>query len=324
MLWQFDPDRAPELLVGSAPAPEPSAGALHARARRADVAPVGMFRNSLDLAKHSWGVLRSDKELAAIPVASAVTCTAIALAFGGAAWFSLDRIADPAPGQDSFQATPLTWVVGIVGLLFVGIAAQYFAAVLIAGASERLAGGDPSLGSALAKANSRFGAIVGWAALNVTVGLILSFIRDRLGPLGDIATRLVGAAWNIVTWLAVPVILEEGAGPLQSAKRSAQLLRTTWGENVIGQSGLGLVGLLAVLPGLLVFGAVSFAIPLLGIPLLVIYLAIVMTIMAALGGIYRAALYRYAVGLPNGDTFPEQALAGAFRQKGTKATGLLR
>ena len=285
---------------------------------------MGRFSNSLDLAKHSWSVLRDDKELAAIPVASAATCTVIALAFGGAAYFSLDRIADPAPGQDALQATPLTWVVGIVGLFFVGIAAQYFAAVLIAGASERLAGGDPSLGSALAKANTRFGALVGWAALNVTVGLILSFIRDKVGPLGDIATRLVGAAWNIVTWLAVPVIVEEGAGPIHSAKRSAQLLRTTWGENITGQFGLGLVGLLAVLPGLVVFGLVSLAIPLLGIPLLVIYLAIVMTIMAALGGIYRAALYRYAVGLPNGDTFPERALAGAFRQKGTKATGLLR
>jgi hypothetical protein len=285
--------------------------------------PMGRFSNSFDLAKHSWGVLRRDKELAAIPVASAVTCTAIALAFGGAAFFSLDRVSDPAPGQDAFQATPLTWAVGIVGLLFVGIAAQYCAAVLIAGASERLAGGDPSLGSALAKANTRFGAIVGWAAMNVTVGLVLSFIRDKVGPLGDFATRLVGAAWNIVTWLAVPVIVEEGVGPWSGVKRSAHLLRSTWGENLIGQGGLGIVGLLVMLPGIVVFGLVSVAIPLLGIPLLVVYLAIAITVMSALTGIYRAALYRFAVGLPNGDAFPQQALTAAFRQKGTKATSLL-
>jgi hypothetical protein len=284
---------------------------------------MGRFSNSVDLAKHSWGVLRSDKELAAIPVASAVTCTAIALAFGGAAYFSLDRVANPAPGQDAFQATPLTWAVGIVGLFLVGIVGQYFVAVLIAGANERLAGGNPSLGSALAKASTRFTAIVGWAVMNVTVGMILSFIRDRTGPLGDIATRLVGAAWNIITWLAIPVIVEEGAGPIAATKRSAHLLRSTWGENIIGQFGLGAVTFVALLPGVIVFGLVSVAIPLLGIPLLAIYLAVVFTIMSALGGIYRAALYRYAAGLPSGDAFPEQALAGAFRQKGTKATNPL-
>jgi hypothetical protein len=283
---------------------------------------MGRFSNSMDLAKESWSVLRQDKELAAIPVASAITCTGIALAFGGGAYFSLDKVANPAPGQDAFQATPITWAVGIIGLLFVGIAAQYFAAVLIAGANERLSGGDPSLGSALAKANSRFPAIVGWAAMNVTVGLVLSAVRDKAGFLGDIATRLVGAAWNIVTWLAVPVILEEGVGPVQGVKRSAHLLRATWGENLIGQGGLGLVGLLILLPGIVVFGLVSAAIPLVGIPLLVIYLAVAITILSALTGIYRAALYRFAAGLPTTDVFPQEALAGAFRHKKSVATKL--
>lgn len=285
---------------------------------------MGRLSNSIDLARESWSVLRRDKELAAIPVASAATCTVIALVFGGGAYFSLDRVADPAPGQDSFQATPLTWVVGVVGLFLVGIAAQYFTAVLVAGASERLAGGNPTLGRAMAKASSRFPAIVGWAAMNVTVGLVLSAIRDKVGFLGDIATRLVGAAWNVVTWLAIPVIVEEGVGPVDGVKRSASLLRTTWGENLIGQGGLGLVGLLVMLPGIVVFGAVSAVIPLLGIPLLVIYLAIAITIMSALGGIYRAALYRYAAGLPNTDVFPESALAGAFRHKTSARTELFR
>lgn len=285
---------------------------------------MSRFANSWTLAKESWAVLRQDKELAAIPVASAVTCTAIALLFGGAAYFSLDQVANPKPGQDSFQATPLTYVVGIVGLFFVGIAAQYFAAVLVAGANERLEGGDPSLGSALAKANAHFPAVVGWAAMNVTVGLVLSAIRDKAGFLGDIAASLVGAAWNVVTWLAVPVIVVEGAGPVQGVKRSVQLLKQTWGENLIAQGGIGLVGLLVMLPGILVFGLVSVAIPFVGIPLLVIYLAVTSAILAALGGIFRTALYRYAVGLPNGDVFPQQAMAAAFRQKGSRRTSLFR
>jgi hypothetical protein len=285
---------------------------------------MGRFSNSVDLAKHSWGVLRQDKELAAIPVASAVTCTVIALAFGGGAYFSLEQVANPAPGQSEFNPTPLTWVVGVIGLLFVGIAAQFFAATLVAGATQRLAGGNPTLSSALSKASEHFTAIVGWAAMNVTVGLVLSFIRDKVGPLGDFATRVVGAAWNVVTWLVVPVILEEGTGPVQGVKRSAHLLRATWGENLIGQAGLGLVGLAVIVPGILVFGALSAFVPIVGVPLLIVFLAVAITIMAALGGIYRAALYRFAVGLPNGGAFPDQALAGAFRQKGTGAAKFLR
>jgi hypothetical protein len=214
--------------------------------------------------------------------------------------------------------------VGIVGLFVIGMIAQFFAAVLVAGANERLEGGNPTLGSAFAKASSRSGSIIGWSAMNSTVGIILSFIRERAGFLGVIVTSLIGAAWNIITWLAIPIIVVEGIGPIAAVKRSAQLLKQTWGENIIAQAGLGLVGLVVMLPGILVFGVVSAVIPLVGIPLLVLYVVIVAAVMAALGAIYRTALYRYAVGLPNGEVFPEQALAGAFRTKGSGVTRFLR
>ena len=96
------------------------------------------------------------------------------------------------------------------------------------------------------------------------------------------------------------------------------LLKQTWGENLIAQGGLGVIGLLAMLPGIVVFGLISMALPFLGIPLLFIYLAIVGAILAALGSIFRTALYRYAVGLPNGEIFDEQQLVGAFKVKGSK------
>ena len=34
-------------------------------------------------------------------------------------------------------------------------------------------------------------------------------------------------------------------------KRSKDLFKKTWGENVIGQGGLGIVGFLAMIPGVL-------------------------------------------------------------------------
>jgi len=279
---------------------------------------MGMFSNSMSLAKTSLGVLKQDKELVAIPIASAVSCAVVALVFGGAAFLTLDHVANPLPDQAEYSAAPLTWVVGIVGIFVIGLVAQFFGAVLVAGANERLEGGNPTLGSAFAKATSRGGSILGWSVINSTVGVVLSAIRENAGFLGAIITSLVGAAWNVITWLAIPIIIVEGIGPIAAIKRSAMLLKQTWGENLIAQGGLGIIGLLAMLPGIVVFGLISMALPFLGIPLLFIYLAIVGAILAALGSIFRTALYRYAVGLPNGEIFDEQQLVGAFKVKGSK------
>ncbi len=260
-------------------------------------------------------MLRTDKQLALIPVVSAAVSTVVAVLFGGAAYLTLDTVTDPQPGQDAGGATPVTYGVGIIGLVVLGLVAQYFVAVLIAAANERLEGGTPTFARAMATANAHLGAIFGWAAINVTVGLILQAIADRAGPLGAFAVRLVGAAWNVVTWLALPAIVIGGTGPIEGIKSSVHLLKSTWGENLIAQVGLGLVGFLVMLPGLVVFGGLSLVLPVVGLPLLLVYVAIVGVIISALTAIYRAALYRYAVGLPNTGAFTEAELAGAFRSR---------
>ncbi|HEY6533874.1 MAG TPA: DUF6159 family protein [Acidimicrobiales bacterium] len=284
---------------------------------------MSKISNSIDLAKSSLGVLRTDKELAAIPLASSITCGIVALAFAGLAYLSVDHVSHPAAGQSDWQVTPLTWSIGVIAIFVIGMVAQFFAAVLIAGANERLEGGSPTLKSAFAKASSRTGSILGWSVVNATVGMILSSIRQRAGFLGDIAAGLFGAAWTVITWLALPIIVIEGLGPIAAIKRSVEMLKQTWGENIIAQIGLGALGFVVMLPGMVVFGALAWLVPLLGIPLLGIYFAVVASIMSALGSIYRTALYRFAAGLPTGGAFQEEALAGAFRQKGGMASKLL-
>jgi hypothetical protein len=280
---------------------------------------MGKLSNSIGLAKESFSVLKQDKELAAIPVVSAITCGVVALLVGGGMLLTVDKIADPVAGQDDFAATPATWIVGIVGLFILGMIAQFFAATLVAGANERLEGGSPTLGSAISKASTRVAPVLGWAALNSTVGVVLNAIRDKAGFIGDIVVGMIGAAWGVVTWLVLPIIIVEGIGPIAAVKRSAVLLKSTWGENLFAQMGLGLVGFLVMLPGILVFGAVSFAIPLAGIPLLIIWIAVIGSIMSALGAIYRTALYRFAVGLPNGAAFSNEELVGAFAVKKSRS-----
>jgi len=276
---------------------------------------MGKFANSKALAGASFGVLRSEKKLAAIPAVSALTCGVIAVAVGGGVVLTADFIANPAPGQDDFSLTPVSWTIGIVGLFIIGLVSQMFAATLIAAANERLDGGSFTMGQAFSKATTRTPSILGWSAINSTVGLVLQAIRDKAGFLGDIAAGLIGAAWNVVTWLVLPIIIIEGIGPIAAIKKSANLLKTTWGENLFAQAGIGLIGFLLMLPGILIFGGLSFVLPVVGIPLLFIWVVVISCLRSALGAIYRTALYRFAVGLPNGDVFTQEELSGAFKPK---------
>lgn len=276
---------------------------------------MGKFANSKALAGASFEVLKSEKQLAAIPLVSAITCGVIAIAVGGGVVLTADFIANPAPGQDDFSLTPVSWAIGIVGLFVIGLVAQMFAATLIASANERLNGGSFTIGQAFSKATTRTPSILGWSAINSTVGLILQAIRDKAGFLGDIAAGLLGAAWNVLTWLVLPIIIVEGIGPIAAIKKSASLLKSTWGENLFAQAGIGIIGFLLMLPGILLFGALSFVLPFVGIPLLILWIVVVSCLMSALGAIYRTALYRFAVGLPNGDAFSQDELANAFKPK---------
>jgi hypothetical protein len=276
---------------------------------------MGKFANSKALAGASFGVLKSEKKLAAIPAVSAITCGIIAVAVGGGVVLTADFIANPAPGQDDFSLTPASWAIGIVGLFIIGLVSQMFAATLIAAANERLDGGSFTMGQAFSKATTRTSSILGWSAINSTVGLVLQAIRDKAGFLGDLAAGLIGAAWNVVTWLVLPIIIIEGIGPIAAIKKSANLLKSTWGENLFAQAGIGLIGFLLMLPGILIFGALSFVLPIVGIPLLFIWVVVISCLMSALGAIYRTALYRFAVGLPNGDVFTQEELSGAFKPK---------
>ena len=283
---------------------------------------MGKFANSKALAGASFGVLKSEKKLAAIPAVSALTCGVIAVAVGGGVVLTADFIANPAPGQDDFSLTPASWAIGIIGLFIIGLVSQMFAATLIAAANERLDGGSFTMGQAFSKATSRTPSILGWSAINSTVGVVLQAVRDKAGFLGDIAAGLIGAAWNVVTWLVLPIIVVEGVGPIVAIKKSASLLKSTWGENLFAQAGIGLIGFLLMLPGLVLFGVLSFAVPVAGIPLLLIWIVVIGCLMSALGAIYRTALYRFAVGLPLGDVFTHDELAGAFMPKAK--TGRMR
>lgn len=292
---------------------------------------MGRFSNSVALAKSSWAVLKMDRELMVIPVVSFIATLITTALMGTAVFISLKEQApakvsanlQPIVGDATFSGTtlgptPVTYVLGFVGYLLVTFIVTFFAAALVAGAHQRLTGGNPTLGSAFGVAGGRLGPIVLWSLLTGTVGFVLSSLESRTGVFGQIAVRLIGTAWRVVTWLAVPVIVVEGTGPLDSLKRAGSLFKRTWGENLIAQGGLGVLSFLVMAAGLVVAGAIFTVVPVAGIILFIVWVAVASTVIATLNGIYRTALYLYASGQPVA-WFDEEVLAGAFRPR----TGVL-
>ena len=150
--------------------------------------------------------------------------------------------------------------------LLITFVVTFFAAALVAGARERLTGGQPDAGLRLLRrlaAPARDLPVV--AAHRHRRPGPQRHREPRVAPGAAWSSRAIGMTWQIVTWLAVPVIVAEGTGPITSLKRSAGLFRQTWGENLVGQIGFGLIGLLAMLPGLVIAGLLMVTCPVAGI-----------------------------------------------------------
>lgn len=206
------------------------------------------------------------------------------------------------------------YAVLFVMYLVLGYITIFFNAALVHGANERLSGGDPTLGSALRGAAARAGRIFPWAVVSATVSVILRTLEERLGAVGRIAVSLVGLAWSLVTFLVLPIIVMEGISVGDAIRRSVELFKRTWGENVVAQIGFGLLALLLALPaiGLLVLVAGSGIAAGGAFVIAIVWLIVVAVVIATLSGIFQTALYRYAVHGSAGGEFDDGALGTAF------------
>lgn len=282
---------------------------------------AGKFARSWGLMKASAAVLRSDKALLAFPLLSGLCSLVVAASF--LLPVALTAIASDGHALDHDRWSPATWL-----LMFAFYLVQYFVIVFfntaLAGCALRRLRGEPTgFSDGLALARSRWAGILGYALIAATVGLVLRALQERLGLIGRLVVGLLGLAWTVAAFLVVPVLASQDVGPVDAVKRSVELLKRTWGENLIGNVGLGaafgLMTFLAMLLGaLLIGGAVALhSLPAVVTAVVVVVVALVLLslVQASLQGIYAAALYRYAEDGEVGAGFEPALLQGAFRAK---------
>ncbi len=271
------------------------------------------FSRSWELVKASAGVLRSDKELLVFPVISGI-----------AALIVLATFALPVVTLKLFEGGtgPLGYIIGFLFYLCQYFVIFYFNSALVGAAMIRLNGGDPSVRDGLRIANERIVPILGYAAIAATVGLLLQFLKNKDNVVVRILGSLLGTAWTVASFLVVPVLVANKIGPIDAVKKSIELLKQTWGENAVGQLGIGFVFgfiMVAVIIVGVLLSILGFAVsPYLGltvVALTIVSALAVGIIQSALSGVYSAALYRFANDGVAPQGFEGMSLQTAFQAK---------
>ncbi|GAB2553693.1 DUF6159 family protein [Rhodanobacter koreensis] len=272
--------------------------------------------------KASAAVLRSDKSLLVFPLLSGLCTLLVAASF--LIPVAVMVIGGEHVGQDFHQRMS----VGAYLLMFAFYLVQYFVIIffqtaLTGVALMHLRGEPTSVAAGFALARSRLPHIFGYALIAATVGLVLRMVQERLGLIGRLVVGFLGLAWTVATFLVVPILASQDVGPVDAVKRSVELLKRSWGENLIGNGGIGVVfGLLMLLAVLvaavLVGGAVasqSVVAIVLAVVVAVLGFILLGLIQSSLHGIYAAALYRYAESGEASVGFDQALLEQAFRSK---------
>jgi hypothetical protein len=268
----------------------------------------GRISNSWSLAKSSWALLQKDRELAWLPVIGGLAAIAVGAVFFGPVLAML--------GGGDDNAVPIAGYL-LIFLGYVAVASVFFLAraAVIQGANVRMDGGDPTIGTAMRGASEHWAAVMGFAAISVTVGLILQAVRENGGIVGAIVSFIGDVAWGVLTYLVLPVIVIEGAGTITGIKSSSALVKRTWGEQVTANVGFGLLNLVLVLPAIaLAFlaGPAGGVVAIVGIAVAVVWFVAVSAIVATLTGIFQTALYRQATGRTVPTEFDTTTLAHSF------------
>lgn len=233
----------------------------------------------VELTKASWRVLRQHPILMWFPILSVVSMLAVILVLG------------PILLRDE-----PTWAALLAMAFAIHVVGIFYNVALTSQALRALRGEAASIGAGITAALERPGAIASLAAVTAPVGLLLGLLGRSTNAAVKIARFVIGTAWSLATYLAIPVMVQERRGGVPSLRRSGELFKRTWGETALSEVGARVITahlaiVLLVVAALIVKLFGDSALTMLALLALV---AGFIGLIGALEAIYRAALYVFA------------------------------
>jgi hypothetical protein len=289
-------------------------------------------RAGTQVARECWDLLRGNPEWLKIPIFSAVGVAIVTVIFGIISLVLFGAFSSQS--SDSSNSSSGGSILGFV-LLFLYYFATYGIVIfsetaLVSVVLMKMRGEkeNPVAQDGFNVAQQRLGAIAGFAALSATVGLLARGITDSARRsrnlvvmiIAGLLATLIQASWSLATFMVTPVIAAENLDAFSAIKRSWDLFKQTWGEQVVGRFSLGLFGcglfLAAMVPGAIVFllGALvnSGVVIGIGVIAVIIGLVVISLLTSAAAGIFKAVMYQYATAGNTGNLLDESKIRDVF------------
>ncbi len=274
--------------------------------------------NTWRITKISWRVLQLDRELIFFPIMGTLGAIVVGLIAAGVfgAVGTFDRLGSTGEAEFNIVDVIITLIAYFGGLYII----IFCNSALVAAARERLEGGDPNVMSGIRAVAPMWLAILGWTLITGTVGLILRALQaaaeNQDSPVarivGTILISIIGAVWAYITFFVIPVLVVERVGPFSAIRRSAGMLRRSWGEQVTAQFSFFFMYLLAILIVAIPVVILAFIAPIAAIIAAVILGGLALASVAAMEGIFKAALYEWVSEGKGSEWFDRALLSNAY------------
>jgi uncharacterized membrane protein YeaQ/YmgE (transglycosylase-associated protein family) len=305
------------------------------------------LQNSWDLFTKSLTVMMTYKKLLFFPFITAVLTTLIVIFFiapvalqpTGYAYTSpqhwkaisqtifTDTSTDARSSHDKRHSVELTNN-GALFVAFIYWVAMFFATFFtVAFYSEilyALNGHDVEISRGLLFAGTKIPSILIWSLFAGLIGYLIRTLEEKVGLFGKIIFGIIGIAWSVASIFVIPfIITETSINPFHLLRQSADALKKTWGESLIGYVGIQLGGIVVFISSLVMLGGAGFiAIKLQSASFMIMAIALWFTgiiafsyLAAVSNHIYRCALYLFAVEGKVPAPFDRAAMQSAWKMK---------
>jgi hypothetical protein len=281
----------------------------------------GRFTRGLRLVGVGFQMVKAEPGLMLVPVVAFVVQLLIFGVVAAALWPTLhaaNAAGTADAGAGSVHLSVAQWalvVVAGVATMFVTVVSH---ATIIARVMARFHGQGVSNTQAARAALTKSPQLLAWAFIEYVVMAVLRSISNR-GLLGALVGWVLRAGWMLASFFVVPVILFEDKGAVSAIKRSVELCRSRWGENIVGNGAIGVIGIGAVFLDVVVAFLLGAVFVPLGVAVGLIGLIAILLVLTVASGAFNAALYWFAVTnqAPGGYTLGD--LQSAYRRTAARS-----
>lgn len=269
--------------------------------------------NGWSLAQASFSVIKKHQQLIIFPILSGFAFLVVIASFIGIIQFyygfEMDRVIEESSALD-YLITFVYYLISYFVIIFFNVGLAHCTKIY-------LEGGEPTVKAGFDFAKKRIPTIFAWSTLSATVGLILKFLEENAGFVGEILSGIIGVAWSIATYFVVPILAYEDIGPVQALKRSSLMMKEKWGESLGAAFSFGIISFLCILlialPLGLLFG--FFAHPLIGFAIGALAAFLIHSIISASEIVFITTIYQQINGGDQIDEFGSVDVDDLFKAK---------